>query len=127
MGEAMTDDHSAAREQTPLQLAHEYAICFAEWRRRHGWRPFSTRQRFDEMTDEEIELGQGDLDTVFHDGSAIDLGGAVIDTLALALDPYPRKADAAMDEEYKSCCRIVISLPWVGVSLSTMATRRPSL
>lgn len=52
----MTDDHSAAREQTPLQLAHEYAICFAEWRRRHGWRPFSTRQRFDAMTDEEIEL-----------------------------------------------------------------------
>ena len=50
--------------------------------------------------DEEIELGEGDLDTVFHDGSAIDLGGAVIDTLALALDPYPRSAgaDAALKE-----------------------------
>ena len=50
--------------------------------------------------DEEIELGAGDLDTVFHDGSAIDLGGAVIDTLALALDPYPRSAgaDAALKE-----------------------------
>ena len=44
--------------------------------------------------DEEIELGQDDLDTVFHDGSAIDLGGAVTDTLALALDPYPRSAGA---------------------------------
>ena len=50
--------------------------------------------------DDEIELGQADLDTVFHDGSAIDLGGAVTDTLALALDPYPRSAgaDAALKE-----------------------------
>ena len=44
--------------------------------------------------DEEIELGEGDLDTIFHDGAAIDLGGAVADTLALALDPYPRSAGA---------------------------------
>ena len=50
--------------------------------------------------EEEVELGEGDLDTVFHDGSAVDLGGAVIDTLALALDPYPRSAgaDAALKE-----------------------------
>ena len=50
--------------------------------------------------DEEIELGQADLDTIFHDGSAIDLGGAIADTLALALDPYPRSAgaDAALKE-----------------------------
>lgn len=50
--------------------------------------------------DEEIELAEGDLDTVFHDGSAIDLGGAIADTLALAIDPYPRSAgaDAALKE-----------------------------
>jgi uncharacterized metal-binding protein YceD (DUF177 family) len=50
--------------------------------------------------DEEVELGQADLDTVFHDGSAIDLGGAIADTLALGLDPYPRsaEADAALKE-----------------------------
>lgn len=50
--------------------------------------------------DEEIELGGTDLDTVFHDGSAIDLGTAIADTLALALDPYPRSAgaDAALKE-----------------------------
>ena len=50
--------------------------------------------------EEEVELGQSDLDTVFHDGSAIDLGGAIADTLALALDPYPRSAgaDAALKE-----------------------------
>jgi uncharacterized metal-binding protein YceD (DUF177 family) len=45
-------------------------------------------------TEEEIELGKEDLDTVFHDGSAIDLGGAIADTLALTLDPYPRSAGA---------------------------------
>ncbi len=44
--------------------------------------------------DEEIELGQGDLDTVFHDGASIELGSAIADTLALTLDPYPRCAGA---------------------------------
>src|SRR3954447_4002095 len=44
--------------------------------------------------DEEIELGAGDLDVVFHDGSAIDLGRALTDTLALSLNPYPRSAGA---------------------------------
>ena len=50
--------------------------------------------------DEEIELGGGDLDVVFHDGAAIDLGTAIADSLALSLDPYPRSAgaDAALKE-----------------------------
>jgi len=50
--------------------------------------------------DEEIELGSDELDTVFHDGTAIELGNAVADTLALSLDPYPRSAgaDAALKE-----------------------------
>ena len=49
---------------------------------------------------EEIELGEEDCDTVFHDGAVIDLGGAIADTLALSLDPYPRSAaaDAALKE-----------------------------
>ena len=50
--------------------------------------------------DEEVELDEADCDTVFHDGSAIDLGMAIADTLALSLDPYPRSAgaDAALKE-----------------------------
>jgi len=44
--------------------------------------------------DEEVELGASDLDVVFHDGAAIDLGSALADTLALSLDPYPRSAGA---------------------------------
>ncbi|WP_265587509.1 YceD family protein [Sphingomicrobium arenosum] len=44
--------------------------------------------------DAEIELGVDDLDTIFHDGREIALGDALIDTLALSLDPYPRVEDA---------------------------------
>ena len=53
-----------------------------------------------ERPDEEIELGVADCDTVFHDGAVLDLGGAIADTLALSLDPYPRSAsaDAALKE-----------------------------
>jgi uncharacterized metal-binding protein YceD (DUF177 family) len=48
--------------------------------------------------DEEMELGAEELDVVFHDGAAIELGSALADTLALALDPFPRgpNADAAL-------------------------------
>ncbi len=44
--------------------------------------------------DEEFELGADELDTMFHDGQAIDLGTAVADSLALSIDPYPRSRDA---------------------------------
>lgn len=45
-------------------------------------------------SDEEVELGSSECDVVFHDGSTIDLGSAIADTLALSLDPYPRSAGA---------------------------------
>ncbi len=48
----------------------------------------------DSAPDEELELAADDCDIVFHDGATIDLGGAVADSLALALDPYPRSAAA---------------------------------
>ena len=50
--------------------------------------------------DKEIELGGSDLDVIFHDGAAVDLGTAIGDSLALSLDPYPRcaGADAALKE-----------------------------
>ena len=44
--------------------------------------------------DEEFELGADELDTLFHDGQAIDLGAAIADSLALGLDPYPRSPNA---------------------------------
>ncbi len=44
--------------------------------------------------DEEVELGESELDIVFYDGVAIDVGEAVAETLALNLDPYPRAPGA---------------------------------
>lgn len=43
---------------------------------------------------DEFELAADDLDTMFYQGSAIDLGEAAAETLGLALDPYPRSAEA---------------------------------
>jgi len=47
-----------------------------------------------------LELSEGECDVVFFEGSAVDLGEAVAETLALAIDPYPRagNADAVLKE-----------------------------
>lgn len=47
---------------------------------------------------EEVELGNGDLDIIPYDGGAIDLGEVAAETMALALDPFPRGpgAEAAL-------------------------------
>ena len=47
--------------------------------------------------DEEVELDAGDLDEIEYEGDAFDLGEAVAQTLALAIDPYREGpgADAA--------------------------------
>ena len=47
-----------------------------------------------DSADEEIELGEAALDEVGYSGSAVDLGEAVAQTLALALNPYPRAPNA---------------------------------
>ena len=44
--------------------------------------------------DEEIELAEAELDTIFYAGGAVDIGEAVAETLLLNLDPYPRAPDA---------------------------------
>ncbi|MFN3388248.1 MAG: YceD family protein [Allosphingosinicella sp.] len=50
--------------------------------------------------EEEIELGEDELDVVFYDSAAVDLGEAVAESLSLALDPYPRSpaSEAALKE-----------------------------
>ena len=68
-------------EPVPARLDEPFDILFAP-------EPDSARP------DEEIELAPEDCEMVFHDGATIDLGGAIADTLALALDPYPRSRGA---------------------------------
>ncbi len=48
----------------------------------------------DETPLDEIELREDDLDELSHDGNVVDLGEAVAQTLALALDPFPRAPGA---------------------------------
>jgi uncharacterized metal-binding protein YceD (DUF177 family) len=43
---------------------------------------------------EELELDAEDCDTIGFAGDAIDMGEAVAETMALAMEPYPRAADA---------------------------------
>jgi uncharacterized metal-binding protein YceD (DUF177 family) len=45
--------------------------------------------------EDEAELDADAMDTMFYDGSAIDLGEAAAETMALALDPFPRGPNAA--------------------------------
>ncbi len=46
-------------------------------------------------TEGEVELSDDALDTMAIEGGAIDLGEAAAETLALALDPFPRGPNAA--------------------------------
>lgn len=45
--------------------------------------------------EDETELAEDALDTMLIDDGAIDLGEAAAETMALALDPFPRGPDAA--------------------------------
>jgi uncharacterized metal-binding protein YceD (DUF177 family) len=85
----------ASLEQSCVVTGEPVAACVDE--------PFAllfTPEPPGKSADEEIELGESDCDVVFYDGAAIDLGGAIADTLALSIDPYPRSAgaDAALKE-----------------------------
>ncbi|MGL4313623.1 MAG: YceD family protein [Sphingomonas sp.] len=55
---------------------------------------FVPEDSLDGMADDEIELSEDDCDVVGYSGSAVDLGEAAAETMALALDPYPRSPDA---------------------------------
>ncbi len=43
---------------------------------------------------EEVELSEGDCDVIGYAGGGVDLGEAVAETMALALDPFPRSPTA---------------------------------
>jgi uncharacterized metal-binding protein YceD (DUF177 family) len=58
--------------------------------------PVALRFVTDDIAGEgEIELDEDALDTMLYDGAAVDLGEAAAETMALALDPYPRSPNAA--------------------------------
>lgn len=65
--------------------------------------PFDIAFRRDapvDAPDAGLELSEFECDVIFYEGGAIDLGEAVAETLALAIDPYARapEADAVLKE-----------------------------
>ncbi|MGZ8284843.1 MAG: YceD family protein [Allosphingosinicella sp.] len=81
----VTQSCVASAEPVAAEVAEEFQVDF---------RPLPA----DVRPEEEIELGEGELDVTFHEGGAIDLGEAAAQTLLLGLDPYPRSpaAEAAL-------------------------------
>jgi uncharacterized metal-binding protein YceD (DUF177 family) len=65
----------------PAEVEEEFSIVF----RPHPQGP---------SDEEEIELSGGELDVIFYDGAAVDIGEAVAETLSLSLEPYPRSPEA---------------------------------
>lgn len=53
-----------------------------------------------ELGADEIELDESDLDEIDYEGSSIDLGETVAQSMALALDPFPRAPGA--DEKLRA-------------------------
>jgi uncharacterized metal-binding protein YceD (DUF177 family) len=70
----------ASGEPVPAKIVEDFALRFV---------PESSDAPADE-----IELDATDLDEIAYSGSSIDLGEAVAQTLALALDPFPRAPNA---------------------------------
>jgi uncharacterized metal-binding protein YceD (DUF177 family) len=83
----VTQSCVASAEPVEADVAEDFRVDF---------RPLPA----DARPEEEVELGEGELDVVFYEGGAIDLGEAVAQTLLLGLDPYPRSpaAEAALRE-----------------------------
>jgi uncharacterized metal-binding protein YceD (DUF177 family) len=76
----VTQSCVASGEPVPARIAEDFALRFV----RAGEEPSA----------EEVELQESELDEIDYEGSAIDLGEAVAQTMALALDPFPRAAGA---------------------------------
>lgn len=82
---AVVQPCSVTGDPVPAKIEEDFAIRFVPEGGESG---------------DEIELSEDDCDTVFYTGGAIDLGEAAAETLALALDPFPRSpgAEAALRE-----------------------------
>jgi uncharacterized metal-binding protein YceD (DUF177 family) len=76
----------ATGDPVPASVDERFALRFD---------PVGTPER-----EEEVELDEADLDILGYDGGAIDLGEAVAQGFALALDPFPRapRAEAMLRE-----------------------------
>lgn len=78
---ALAQSCVASGEPVPAEIDEPFEILF--------------RPHPDSQSEEEIEIGESELDVVFYDGALIDVGEAAAETMALSLDPFPRSPAAA--------------------------------
>lgn len=79
---AVTQSCGVTGDPLPAMIEEDFAIRFLP-------------EPGEDESQDEVELAEEDLDTVFYTGGAIDLGEAAAETLALALDPFPHSPRAA--------------------------------
>ncbi|MFM9853148.1 MAG: YceD family protein [Sphingomonadaceae bacterium] len=79
---ALTQSCIASAEDVPAIISEPFSIHFVA-------------SLADDETPDELELLADDCDSVEHDGQSVDLGEAVAQSLGLALNPFPRCAEAA--------------------------------
>jgi uncharacterized metal-binding protein YceD (DUF177 family) len=72
---AIVQSCAVSGEDLPVEIDEPIALRFV---------PDTSAHR----PDEEVELGEGDLDEIAYSGSQFDLGEEVAQGLALAIDPY---------------------------------------
>ena len=82
---AVTQDCSVSGEPFAVDLEEPILLVFV---------PAGEQATEDEDGEIEIELEREELDEIEYDGDTIDLGEAVAQTLALAIDPYAEGPDA---------------------------------
>jgi len=70
-------------DDLPMQIADDITLRFV---------PAATLEASEE--DEEIELEEDELDEIGYEGTSFDLGEAVAQSLALAIDPYATGPEA---------------------------------
>lgn len=76
----VTQSCIATGDPVPASIDEDFAIRFLP--------------ETDTASEDEVELDSDECDTVFYTGSAVDLGEAAAETMALALDPFPRSPAA---------------------------------
>jgi uncharacterized metal-binding protein YceD (DUF177 family) len=76
---AVTQACGVTGDPLPAEIAEPVALLFVE----------------SSAVEDEVELEEGALDTIEIDGGGIDLGEASAETMALALDLFPRSPRAA--------------------------------
>ena len=91
-GDRVARDRATARRRCNSAASPPASRCPRHRRAVRRWS--SARRRRQAARHEEIELGEGDCDTVFHDGGRSISAPPSPIRLRSALDPYPRSAGA---------------------------------